>query len=236
MEHLDIKKHNLIAIFNSVIKGKNTLNSIAQDVGISKMNACDLTQELIQRNLLTVETVAQGRTGRKPNLYSIVDKYHCMFFEETEKSFCCISIDINGHVIDRFDHVFIKELSKKENVKLLFQKFRKKHIFGKYCIEIFAVCNDDTALYLPKNVVRTTKESIILSSLAENDKVILFKLGKKLAISAYNCIHFPKKGIGETTINKVLNIDKTYTFCKELYDGLFLAMQRYSLSKLVELI
>ena len=114
----------------------------------------------------------------------------------------------------------------------MFKKFRKKRIFGKYCIEVFAVCNSDTAILLPKNVICTTKEEIILSSLSENDKVILFKLGKKLAISAYNHIHFPKKGVGETTSNKVLDIDKTYTFCEELYDGLFLAMQHYSLLKL----
>ena len=236
MEYSDLRKQNTLAIFNSITKGNNTLNAIASDVGISKMTACELTQELIKKNIIKVETIAQGRVGRRPNLYSVIDKYHCMYFEETEKSFCCISIDINGHVIDRFDHVFRKELSKKENVKLLFQKFRKKRIFGKYCIDVFAVCKDDTALLLPKNVIRTNKERIILTSLSENDKIILFKFGKKLVISAYSHIHYPKRGVGEITISKVFNIDKIYSFCDELYDGLFLAMQRHSLDKISHLI
>lgn len=236
MEYTDLRRQNMLAIFNSIVNGNSTLNAISKDVGISKMTACELTQKLVKNNIIKVETVSQGRSGRRPNIYSLVDKYHCMYFEETVKSFCCISIDINGHVIDRFDHVFMSEYSKKENLKLLFKKFRKKRIFGKYCIEIFANCNDDTALLLPKNVVRTTKENIILSSLSEKDKVILFKLGDKLALSAYNHIHFPKKGVGEITANKVLDIDKTYTFCEQLYDGLFLAMQRYSLTKISQLL
>ena len=236
MEYTDLRKQNTLAIFNAIINGYNTLNAIANNVGVSKMTACELTQELIKKNIIKAGTVAQGKVGRRPNLYSIIDKYHCMYFEETEKSFCCISIDINGHVIDRFDHVFRKELSKKENVKLLFQKFKKKRIFGKYCIDIFAVCKDDTALLLPKNVIITNKENIILTSLSESDKIILFKLGKKLAISAYSHIHYPKRGVGEITITKTLNIDRTYSFCDELYDGLFLAMQRHSLNIISQLI
>ena len=236
MEYSDLRKQNMLAIFNSIIKGNNTLNKIASDVGISKMTACELTRKLVKNDIIKVNTAPQGKSGRRPNIYSLVDKYHCMYFEETEKSFCCISIDINGHVIDRFDHVFMRELSKKDNVRLLFEKFRKKRIFGKYCIEVFANCNDDTALLLPKNVIRSTKEDIILSSLSENNKIILFKLGKKLAISAYNHIHYPKRGVGEITAHKVLDLDKTYTFCEELYDGLFLAMQHYSLAKISQLI
>lgn len=236
MEFNDLRKQNALAIFNSIVNGNNTLNAIAQDAGISKMTACEITQLLIKKNIIKFETMPQGKAGRRPNVYSIVDNYHCMYFEETEKSYCCISIDINGNVIDRFDHVFRKELSKKENVKILFQKFRQKRIFGKYYIDVFADCNDETARYLPKNVIRTNKEEIILSNLSEPDKIILFKLGKKLVISAYSHIHYLQKGVGEKLTNKVLNIDKTYTFCKELYDGLFLAMEKHSLHKISQLI
>ncbi len=236
LETNDIRKQNMIAIFKSIAYGNSSLSSIARDVGISKMTACDLTRLLIDKNIIKCETLPQGKVGRRPNIYSIIDKYHCMFFEEVGRSYCCISIDINGNVIERFDYVLRNDISKKENIRLLYKKFRKKKIFNKYCIGVFGVCSDETAKYLPNDTIKTTKEDIILQYLSEPSKVILFKLGKRLVISAYSHIHYPKSGVGETTANKVLTIDKTYSFCDELYDGLFLAMQQYSLDKLSRLI
>ena len=196
------------------------------------MTASELTRALIEQNIIECTTLPQGKAGRRPNIYNVINKYHCMFFEEIGRSFCCISIDINGNVIERFDYVLRKELNLKENVKLLYKKFRSKKIFNKYCVGVFAVCSDETAKHVPINTIITTKEDIILNNLSDPSKVILFKLGKKLAISAYSHIHYPKNGIGEASINKALEIDNTYTFSDELYDGLFLAMQKYSLNQL----
>ncbi len=232
----DMKHQNMLNIFKSIINGKNTLNDIAKEVGVSKVTACELTKILVAKNLIKFENPPRNIRGKRPNIYSVVNDYHCMYFEELRRRFCCISIDINGTVIDRFDCIYRTDLNKEQNLKILYKKFRKSRAFRKYCIDIFAVCSDETAKYLPKNTIRATKEEIILNCLSEPDKVILFQLHKTLALSVYSHIHYPQKGVGNILANKVLNIDKTYHFRKELYDGLFLAMQKHSLDKLLDLI
>ena len=236
MELLDIRKQNTILKLNSVRNGNITLDLIAKDIGLSKMTVSEITRCLVAKNILEIQTEPQQRSGRRSNLYSIIDKYHCMFFEENRRGYSCISINTKGQVIDRFDYVFRNDINKQENIKLMFKKFKKKRIFNQYCVDIFAVCEDDTAELLPKNVIRTTKEKMILTYLSENNKVILFKLGKQLAISAYSHIHFPKNHIGEVTINKVLSVDKEYFFSDELYDGVFLALEKHSMDKIYDLI
>ena len=236
MELVELKRQNMIAIFNSILNGYKTLNEIAKNVGISKVTACDLTQILVKKNIIKFDNPKRNSVGKRPNVYSIVDIYYSMYFEEGPRSFNCISIDINGNVVDRFDFIIRKELSKLDNLKLLYKRFRQKRSFNKYCITVFGNCSDDTAKYLPKSTIKLNKEEIILSSLSESDKVILFKLNNKLVLSLYSHIHFPKQGVGEVIANKVICIDKTYIFNDALYDGLFLAMQKHSLKKLTELI
>ena len=236
MDIFDIRRQNIVNIFDSIMRGNNTLNAIAKDTGVTKMTASELTRDLISKGIIKYDTFPRTIRGKRPYIYSIVDNYHCMFFEETPRSFSCISLDVNGHVIDRFDHIFRKELSKKQNVDILFQKFRKKPAFKKYCIEVLACCSSDTAKYLPKNVNISTKENIILDNLSERDKVVLFNMGSKIILSTYSHYHTVSKGVKEKTINKVLNVDKVYTFHEQLYDGLFLAMQVRIINKLREMI
>lgn len=232
----DLKRQNMQAVLKSIMNGNNTLNEIVKDVGITKVTACDLTKELVSKNIIKYDNPPRNSVGKRPNVYSIVSDYHCMYFEELRRRFSCISIDINGQVVDRFDVIYRKDLSKKENLKILYKKFRKSRLFNKRCIDIFAVCSDETAKYLPKNTIRTTKEDIILKYLSEPDKMILFNLDKKIVISAYTHIHYPQKGVGMVIANKVLKFDKTYIFNKELYDGLFLAMEKHSLNRLLDII
>ena len=195
-----------------------------------------MTQLLVDMDIIKRETLPEGRSGRRTNLYSIVDSYHSMFIEQKNNCFSCISIDIKGNVTERFDFVMSSRFSLKENVKMLFKKFKKKRVFGKYCIGIFAVCDKEVAEFMPSEVMITTKEQIILDCLSERDKMILFNLGNKYVISAYSHIHYPEKGIAYKTINKAIKIDKEYNFSTALYDGVFLSLSKYSYDNLINLI
>ena len=230
------RKINLILALNAIKDGINSLDGLSKHLNISKVTAINLTQALLNKRLIVMETEPEGRTGRRTNLYRIEDNYHTMFFEQVGRTFRCISIDIKGRVVDRFDFVIIPRLSMKDNLKVLYGRFKKNRNFGKYCVDVFAVCNDETAKLLPKSTKVMTKENIILSCLSEDDKAILFKLDNKYAMSLYSHIHYLKSGIGEKTIHKAIDFDKEYSFCKELYDGIFLSLEKHSLNKLTDLI
>ncbi len=232
----DIRKNNLISVLNAIKEGYNSLDNIIKTLDISKVSACNLTQILFDKKLIVIENEPEGRSGRRTNLYRIENRYHTMFFEQVGRTFRCISIDISGRVVDRFDFVIIPRLSMKDNLKILYSRFKKNRNFGKFCVDVFAVCDDEVAKLLPKSTKVMTKEDIILSCLSENDKAILFKLGNKFAISLYSHFHYPKSGVGEKTIRKTIEIDKEYSFCSELYDGIFLSLEKHSLDKLVDLI
>lgn len=237
MNNVNLKNYTKLAVLNAIKNGYTTLDEIMKVVNISKISTCQITKDLIKKNIIKCETFPENKNGRRTNHYSVVDKYHSMFIEQRDKYINCISINISGTVIERLDYVLNPKLSLKDNIQEVFHKFKRKRIFGKYCIGIFAVCdNDDFIKNLPEHTFITTKEKLILNCLSDPNKMILFNLGKKQVISAYSHIHYPQKGIGEKTICKTLNIDIKYDFTEELYDGVFLSLAKFSLDGLSKLL
>ncbi len=232
MNRTDIRKNNLLLIINALKENKKSLDDLTKELKISMVTAINLTKILVDKKLIVVETDSEKKTGRPTNYYRIENKRHTMFFEQTNKSFRCISIDVCGRVVDRFDFAYIPRLSIKDNIKILYKIFNSKHVFGKYCVDVFASCNEETAKYLPASTKIMSKEEIILTCLSENDKAILFKLGNKYSMSLYSHIQTPQHGIGEKILHKTITFDKEYTFSNELYDGIFLALEKHSLKQL----
>ena len=236
MHKTDLRKNNLALIISALMNETKTLEQLMNELKISKVTAIKLTKTLLNKSLISVKSNSKNKSGRPTNYYRIETKRHTMFFEQTKRSFRCISIDACGRVIDRFDFAYIPRLSMKDNVKILYKRFSSKRDFGKYCVDVFASCDSEIAKYLPTNTKVMSKEEIILNCLSENDKAILFKLDNTYAMSLYSHIHVPQQGIGEKTLNKTIKFDKEYTFSKELYDGIFLALEKNSLKRLVDFI
>jgi hypothetical protein len=236
MNRTDIRKNNLILIINAIKEKSKSLDELSEELKISKVTAINLTKMLVEKNIIAVDTVLENKTGRPTNYYRIENKCHTMFFEQTNKSFRCISIDLCGRVVDRFDFVIIPRLSMQANVEILYKRFKSKHDFGKYCIDVFASCSNELIKYLTKTTKIMSKEEIILTCLSEKDKAILFKLGNKYSMSLYSHIQIPQKGIGEKILHKAIKFDKIYKFSHELYDGIFLALEKHSLKQLDKLI
>ena len=232
MNKFDIEDYNLKATYFAIKNGCCLLSDLQKKLNISLVSIYKYVHYLIDKDIICCETIPECRSGRRTNIHKVVDKYHTMFFEYTGKSFRCISIDIAGRVVDRFDFVIIPRLSMKDNLKVLYKRFANNRKTFKYCVDIFASCDEEIARLLPKSTKVLTKEQIILEGLSEDDKSILFKLGDKYAASLYSHILYPKAGVGEKSYRKIIDFDKEYEFSSELYDGVFLALAKHSLKRL----
>lgn len=229
-------KETKLLVFDTIKAGVNTLDTIAKELKLTKYTVCKITNELTTKKLIKIENHPENYSGRRTNYYSVNESFYSVYIEQKDNCFNCISIDIKGNVVKRFDFVMNNKQSIIENIKNMLNYLGRKQVFGKYCIKIFINCELKLENLKNDKISFMSKEDIIINCLSDKDKMILFTLNGKNYISAYDHLHYPQKGIGEKTILKALHIDKHYTFSDELYEGIFLSLSKYAYDNLHKLI
>ena len=221
-------------IFTAIIKGSHTLNDITENSKIGRLSVWKILDEYAKKGILDIEKPARKSVGRREFHYYLSKKLHCMYFEECPRSYSCISINIEGNVVDRFDHAKRRDLTVEEDLRILYKKLRANKLFKKFCVDIIGVCTDEIQKKLPNSIIKTTRPELIFNILSEKDKIILFEIDGKLTTSAFGNTIYHNDDVTEDKIREILPIDKKYVFKDEL-DGVFEALQRHSIEKLAKL-
>ena len=226
-----IRNHNVSLVFEAILKGHHTIKGIVKQTKLATQTVWNILDDYSKKGVVEISKPAKETTGRRSHSYNLSSQLHCMYFEECPRSYSCIAINIKGEVVHRFDHAKRKDLSIEEDLKILYKKLRSYKLYKNYCLEIVGACSEKISSMLPDTIYKTTRERLVLDFLSEPDKIILFSFEGKLVTSAYSNIIYHDVGVRIDDVEKVLPIDKKY-YVDDIYDSIFLALQKYALEKL----
>lgn len=228
-----LKHNNLLAILRCVNDGINTLDDIAKEINMTKIGVSDLTSELVQREIFSVKRVKETtKAGRPTNVYSMTNKYFCVYIEKKRRHLSTIAISAFGRAIDRFDLPLVyHNYTLADLLSLTYLKITE-HLPLKYCLGIYLVGNDIPSADIPEGVILKTKTELILESLADPTKISLIVINNKPYLNIYSHIHYPSTGI--ISINRAIKVDETITIDQHDYFQLFEVFKRLSGIKLEE--
>ncbi len=231
MTREDIRNQNIALVFEAMLKGNDTIKKIVNQTGLATQTVWNILDEYSKKGIIEIKKPAQNSVGRRVHHFYVSNLVHTMYFEECPRSYSCIAINIEGNVIHRFDHAKRKDLSLEEDLKILYKKLRSYKLYKNYCVDIIGACSDKVSSLLPTSIYKTTREKLIFNVLSENDKIILFCLDGRLVTSSFSHLIYHDDGVKAVDIERVLPIDKKYFF-DDIYDGIFLALQKHSLEKI----
>ena len=222
MKLSELKHHNYLKVYNSIVRGNDTHFKILKDTGISRYTISEITNNLVERNILEVTIPKRDEVGRRINKYKASNNYFCVFIDKQEKFFSTIGITTSGSANIRFDYrVDHNGLSAQEVFdKFVMNQIKKDEIF-KYCMAIYLINGDD--LKTNNEVIKTTKESLIIESLTNTDKMILFEFNGRCVMSLYGRIHHTDTD--KYTLSNDLEFDEIITLQGDLYYESFNALQ-----------
>ena len=231
----DLRRENSLRIYRSIHRGKDALYSIAKETGISLLTVCELANILVAREILEIEKPKQNRVGRPRHKFTPSHKYYCIFIDKQKEFFSTIGISTNGSAIERFDYPLnFEKRSCQEVIEIVLNRVYENPHY-KYCMAIYLLGDDNEELNVPDNVIRTTKEHLIATSLADESKIRLFEFdGEKCILSLYSHLQYPK--VSKDEICKIIKIDELYTFSGNLFFESFEALQKIAIINLENII
>lgn len=235
MNLLDLKKHNSIAIYNCIRNGINTLSSITEATGISKITVSTLTIEMQRREIILVNRPKVDRHGRRTNVYEASRNYFCYFIEKLEDHFSVIAIDTSGYSIDRFDYKLnFGRRSENSILNDCILRIISRRPNYQYCMAIYLLGDDIEKLEPTLDVIKISKEHLIAMSLANQDTTSLFEFDNQIIISLYSHLQFPS--VDKGTLCKIIKFDEIYSFVGKLYFECFDSLQRIAIKNLEKII
>lgn len=231
---IDLKRKNMLRIFDSIVEGKRTLSDISEHTNISKITVCELTKALVDNGIIVKSTSKENRVGRRTNEYMLNRLHNCLYIEQAKRFFSCISIGTDGKVVQRIDYGIFFDIPIERTITELMEKIHKSKEFNLYCLAIYVCCEDNVKQYFPKNVIFTNQQSFILEGFSDSNKVLLFNFGNEKVISAYGRLHYPNQEFTMKQLKTVLKVDKSHNFEKGIYYGIFQSIKLHTLMHLKE--
>lgn len=222
MKLSELKRLNYLSVYNSIANGNDTHSKILKNTGISRFTISEITNSLVKRNILEVTIQKSDKAGRRTNKYRASNKYYCLFIEKQDSFFSTIGITTDGTSNIRFDYnINHNGLTPQE----VFDSFVMNEIKNlenfKYCIAIYLINGDE--IETTSNVIKASKEDIIIQSLINPDKMILFEINNKCYMALYGHIHISNDN--KITLCNHIKFDEIISIQGNLYFESFNALQ-----------
>ena len=227
----ELKRMNTISIYQAILEGLSTIASISDATGICQLTVGELANELVEREFLDMTKPRRNVRGRRIHYFKPSHKYYSVFIEVQSKSFVTIGISTSGSVIERFDYPLDYEgYSRREVLERFVIKRLKQSESYKYCMAIYLLGDDKDEFVVDKEIIKTTKEMLIATSLVDKNKLKLFDFNGTHIMSLYSHLHIPT--VGKAELTQAIPFDEICTFQGDLYFDTFDALQKIAMINL----
>lgn len=235
MNLFELKRKNSLSIYRSILEGSNTISRISKVTGISQLTVCELSNELVARGILDISKPKQASKGRRTHVFAPSNKYFSIFIDVQKSYYSVIGISTSGIAVERFDYPINYEKRSKQEVfdKYVINRIRNSESF-KYCMAIYLLDNSENELFVDSEIIKTSKEELIATSLSNPKKTILFEFNGKYIISLYSHLQFPS--VDKELLCKAIHFDEIYYFEGDLYFEAFDSLKRIAMNNLESLI
>ncbi len=235
MDLIMLKQHNMINIYKEIIKGNNTISSIAKELNISNLSVSNLTSEMAKMEILKIISPKRDRVGRRSYVFSPTNRYYSVFIDKQAAFFRIIGIATSGRVTERFD---IALNHNNNSVQEVFDNYVIKRLKTsptyKFCMSIYLSGIDIDEIIVDDTVRKATREELIAESFIDNNKIMLFNFNTKYILSIYSHIYTPTVDID--TLSQSIPIHDYLSFQGDLYNETFDALQRLTSNNIEKII
>ena len=159
-----------------------------------------------------LKSLEASSKGRPEYSFSVSPKIFSAFFYQSLSRADIIFINAYSDVVGRYEYMFDKNISSKENFQKALSIILDNENYGN-CTSVYVTCQDKFKSLVPNSFNFTNEREMIMDSYINNDEVIVFKFGRDLYLSLYGRISTLPTKIED--IEKVVNIDKVYSFKKD---------------------
>ena len=234
MNLLELKHYNTVNIYNEILSGKNTINSIAKQLKISNLSVCKLANNLAKKKIIEISAPPRDKVGRRCHIYTPSHKYYSIFIDKQQDAFCVIGISTNGKSVLRFDFDINYEGKTAQDVfdNYVLDEIKSNPNF-KFCLAIYLSGINIDEILTDDTVIKASKEEIIVHSLMDKNKIMLFEFDNKLILSIYSHIHYPQAD--KKSLYDAMPIHELISFTGGLYFETFDALNRITSKKLIEI-
>lgn len=231
----ELKRSNCVSIYRCILQGINTIIPIAKEVGICQLATCELLNEMVSREILDMTKPRRNVKGRRIHHFHPSNKFFSVFIEIQQEYISTIGISTSGHVTERFDLPKNYEgHTVQEVINDYVLKNLKKRPNFKYCLAIYLLGDDKNELTVESEIIKTTKEIMIVSAFSEANKAMLFDINGKLVVSIYSHTYIPT--VDKNALMSAIPFDEVCTYEGDLYFDCFDALQRIAMKNLENLI
>lgn len=235
MNLTELKRKNSVSIYRCILDGINTTIPISKATGISQLTVCELANEMVRREILNMTKPRRNVKGRRIHNFQPSNKYFSVFIEIQEDFICTIGISTSGSVTERFD--FPKNYEGKTTQQVLteyvIKKLKNTSSF-KYCLATYLLGDDNDEYVVDTDIIKTTKESLIVSAFEDKNKAKLFEFNGKCIVSLYSHTYTPQAE--KSLLLKAIPFDEVCTYSGDLYFDSFDALQRITMKNLERII
>jgi len=235
MNLTELKRKNSVSIYRCILDGINTAIPISKITGMSQLTVCELANEMVKRELLDVTMPRRNVKGRRIHNFQPSHKYFSAFIDIQKDFICTIGISTSGSVAERFDYPInfenhtIQEILNKYVIKRL-----KSSKSFKYCLGIYLLGDDKNEYIVDDDIIKSTKENLIVSAFSDTNKAKLFEFNGKCIVSLYSHIYTPR--VDKASLMKAIPFDEICTYNGDLYFDSFDALQRIAMINLENMI
>ena len=224
MNLLELRRHNTLNVYRQILKGRNTITSIARELNISRLSVSQLTSDLINRGILEKITPKRDMVGRRGYIFSPSFNHYSIFIDKQIDSFCIIGIATNGKVKERFDFSLNQDGHTMQYVfdNFVLPRIRRSQNY-KYCTAIYLCGIDIDEIKVDESVKKSSITEIIVKAYADSEKITLFDFNGKYVLSLHSHIYYPNATKEE--IYKILPVHDYLAFDGGLYFECFNALQ-----------
>ena len=199
------------------------------------MTVCELANEMVDRELLDMTKPRRNIKGRRIHYFQPSHKYFSVFIDIQKDFICTIGISTSGNVVERFDFSINYEEKTTQQVltDCVLKKLRNSPNY-KYCMAVYLLSDGNDEYEVEENVIKTTKENLIVTAFADNNKIKLFEFNGSCIVSLYSHTYVPK--VEKAILLKAIPFDEICSYNGDLYFDSFDALQRIAMINLENLI
>ena len=222
MKLSELRHLNNLKVYSAILQGNDTHSKIIKCTGISRFTVSEITNDLVRRNFLNLSIPKRTEVGRRINKYSATNKYFCIFIDKQDDCFSIIGIDTSGNANIRFEYSTNHNGQSAQEVfdNFVLYDIKNSEIF-EYCMAIYLINGKE--IIVNDEIIKTTKEDLIVTSLSNTEKAILFEINNKCIMSLYGHIHY--SDTDRYTLCKYFSFDEFYTIQGNLYYEAFHSLQ-----------
>ena len=231
----DLKRMNSVSIYRAILNGKTSIAAISARTGICNLTVGELANELVARNILEMTKPRRNIRGKRIHYFNASNKHFCVLIDMQSTYFVTIGITTNGSVVERFDYSLNYEGYSKQEVfdKFIISRLKQSENY-KFCLGIYLIGDINNEINVDNDIIKTTKEVLLVNSMADETKLTLFEINGKCIMSLYSHIHFPT--VGKKALVEAISFDEICTLQGDLNLETLNALERITQLKMLSFI